>query len=405
MTTETKVDQLIIEEELSAVEAEVIALRRHFHQYPEASLKEYKTIAKIKEELDKIGLSYESVGETGAIATLKGKKGTGKTLVLRADIDALELEDKTTKEYTSKNAGLNHACGHDGHAAALLGATKVLSNLADHFYGTIKFAFQQAEEIGAGAKQFVQGGFLEDVDQVFGLHLDSSVEVGKLVATPGATNASCDIFKIEIDGLSSHVAQPQSGRDALVAAAAVVTELQTIVAREVNPLDPVVVGIGVLRAGTRYNIVANHAVIEGTVRSFSFETREFVLKRVEEIAREIANAHRTEVSTFERYDAAAPLINEKSATLLAQQVASEIVGIENVITDNPKSLGADDFADFLVEAPGIYGRVGTRNLNNKETQYGHHHEKFDIDERGLALATAYHVGYAFSYLNGRAEES
>ncbi|KAF1296924.1 peptidase M20 [Enterococcus sp. JM4C] len=399
MTTAVKIDNQRVEEELDAVKEEVIILRRHFHQYPEASLKEYKTIARIKEELEKIGLAYESVGETGAIATLKSTKGPGKTLILRADIDALELDDETNKEYASKNAGLNHACGHDGHAAALLGAAKVLSCLSDTFTGTIKFAFQQAEEIGAGAKQFVQGGFLEGVDQVFGIHLDSSVEVGKLVATGGATNVSCDIFKIEIEGLSSHVAQPQSGRDALVAAAAVVTELQTIVSREINPLDPVVVGIGVLQAGTRYNIVANQAVIEGTVRSFSFETREYVLNRVEEIANTIAQSHRTKVSKFERYDAAAPLINEEQATQLAQQVAAEIVGIDNVITNNPKSLGADDFADFLAEAPGIYGRVGTRNPENKETQYGHHHEKFDIDERGLALATAYHVRYALAYLD------
>lgn len=395
----TIVDEQVITSELESVKKRVIDLRRHFHQYPEASLKEYETIARIKEELTKIGLPYEPVGETGAIATLIGEKGPGKTLVLRADIDALELEDKTNKEYASKNPGLNHACGHDGHAAALLGAAQVLTNLKREFSGTIKFAFQQAEEIGAGAKQFVKGGFLDGVDQVFGIHLDSGIEVGKLVATQGATNASCDIFKIEIEGFSSHVARPQAGRDALVAAAAVVTELQTIVAREIDPLDPVVVGIGVLKAGTRYNIVASHAVIEGTVRSFSFETREFVLKRVEEIANKVADSHRTKITNFERYDAAAPLINEKQATILAQQGASEIVGIENVITDNPKSLGADDFADFLAKAPGVYGRVGTRNLENEETQYGHHHEKFDIDERGLALATAYHVQYALTYLN------
>lgn len=396
MTTITKQS---IQEEIQQNADAVIELRRHFHQYPEASLKEFETIKKIKEELNKLEIPFEEVGETGVLATIESTKGTGKTIILRADIDALELEDATGKSYQSKNPGLNHACGHDGHAAALLGAAQVLKNHTSDFVGTIKLAFQPAEEIGAGARQFVNGGFVENIDQVFGIHLDSSVPVGKLVATKGPTNASCDIFKIEVEGLSSHVAQPDVGRDALLSAASIVVELQKIAAREVSPLDPVVVGIGVLDAGTRYNIVANHAVIEGTVRAFSHETRAFVLKRIQEIANQVAEAHRTKVSSFHIHDAAGPLINDDTATELAQKVAAQIVGIENVVTNHTKSLGADDFADFLSKAPGVYGRVGTRNLDNPETHYGHHHEKFDIDEAGLALATEFHVNYALAYLN------
>lgn len=395
----TVVTKQSIKAEIQENSDNVIALRRHFHQYPEASLKEFETIKRIKEELEKLAIPYEAVGETGALATITGKKGTGKTILLRADIDALELEDATGKNYQSKNHGLNHACGHDGHAAALLGAAKVLKNHEEDFSGSIKLAFQPAEEIGAGACQFVEGGFVENVDQVFGIHLDSSIPVGKLVATKGATNASCDIFKIEVEGLSSHVAQPNVGRDAVLAAASIVVELQKIAAREVSPLDPVVVGIGVLDAGTRYNIVANHARIEGTVRAFSHETRAFVLKRVEEISEQVAEAHRTKIASFHIHDAAGPLINDDTATELAQEVAADIVGRDNVVTDHTKSLGADDFADFLLKAPGVYGRVGTRNLDNLDTQYGHHHEKFDIDEAGLALATEFHVHYALTYLN------
>lgn len=386
-----------IQDEIQKEKEYIIALRRHFHQYPEASLKEYETIARIKTELDDLGIPYIPIGETGTLATLTGGKGAGKTIVLRADIDALDLPDRTGKEYQSKHDGLNHACGHDGHAAALLGAAKILKQHQDDFAGTIQFAFQPAEEIGAGAKQFVAAGVLENVDQVFGLHLDSSVPVGHLVASPGAANASCDIFTIEVSGKSSHVAQPHNGRDALLAAASIVVELQKIVSREINPLEPVVVGIGRLDAGTRYNIVANHARIEGTVRTFSHETRAFVLQRVEEIAQEIAAAHRTSL-TFEVYDAAAPLINDSKAAKLAQKVAATIVGEDRVITDHPKSLGADDFADFLAQAPGVYGRVGTRNLDNPDTHFGHHHEQFDIDERALPLAAAYHVLYALEYL-------
>lgn len=388
-----------IHHEIQANQDEVVALRRHFHQHPEASLKEFETIKRIKHELTRLSIPFVAVGETGVLGTIEGKKGTGKTILLRGDIDALELEDKTGKSYQSKNSGLNHACGHDGHAAVLLGAAKIIKQHENDFAGTIKLAFQPAEEIGAGACQFVDGGFVEEIDQVFGIHLDSGVPVGQLVATKGATNASCDIFKIEVSGVSSHVAQPEKGRDAVLAAASIVVELQKIAAREVAPLDPVVVGIGVLNAGTRYNIVANHASIEGTVRTFSHETRKFVLQRVEEIAQQVATAHRTEIALFTVYDAAGPLINEETATELAQQVAAGIVGEVNVIKDYPKSLGADDFADFLAKAPGVYARVGTRNVENPDTQYGHHHEKFDIDEAGLALATEYHVNYALTYLN------
>ncbi|GAB2482557.1 amidohydrolase [Alkalibacterium psychrotolerans] len=376
---------------------EVIGLRRYFHQYPEASLKEYETIKRIKQELDKLAIPYESVGETGAIGTIKGKKGPGKTVLLRADIDALELEDAKDKPYKSRNPGLHHACGHDGHTAALLGAAKILKRQEDQFTGTIKLAFQQAEEIGAGARQFVKGGFVEGVDQVFGLHLDSSVPVGKIVSVPGATNASCDIFKIKVHGKSAHAAQPDKGIDALLAAAAITVELQSIVGREVSPLDNVVVAVGVLNAGTRYNIVANQAVLEGTVRTFSHETREHVLAAVKRVAESVAESHRATVE-FENYDAAAPLINAEEPSNRAARIAEEIVGEDNVIRSQPKSLGADDFADFLSKAPGVYARVGTRDLDDSDTWYGHHHEKFDIAEEGLVYATELHVRYALDYL-------
>lgn len=386
-----------IKDQVKEGSEEVIALRRYFHQYPEASLKEYETIKRIKQELEKLEIPFKTVGETGAIGEINGQRGPGKTILLRADIDALELEDAKDKPYKSKHPGLHHACGHDGHTSALLGAAKILNNNRDKFSGIIKIAFQQAEEIGAGARQFVQGGHVEDVDQVFGLHLDSSVPVGKIVSVPGATNASCDIFKIKVHGKSAHAAQPDKGIDALLAAAAITVDLQSIVGREVSPLDNVVVAVGVLNAGTRYNIVANQASIEGTVRTFSHETRDKVLKAVERIANSVAEAHRATVE-FENYDAAAPLINADIPSARAAQVGAAIVGEENVISTQPKSLGADDFADFLAEAPGVYARVGTRNLDDPDTWYGHHHENFDIDERGLAIATELHVRYALDFL-------
>ncbi|MER1954706.1 MAG: amidohydrolase [Desemzia incerta] len=395
MTTLTK---STIKEEIQQGADEVIALRRYFHQHPEPSLKEYETIKRIKQELTKLDIPFESVGETGAIGTIIGGKGPGKTILLRADIDALELPDAKDKPYKSLSPGLHHACGHDGHTAALLGAAKILKNHAADFSGTIKLAFQQAEEIGAGARQFVQGGFVDNVDQVFGIHLSSAVPTGKIEITSGASNASCDIFKINVHGESSHVGKPHLGKDALLSAAAITVELQSIVAREVDPLDQAVVAVGVLNAGTRYNIVANEASLEGTVRTFSHETRRFVLEAVERVAHDVAKAHRTTVD-FENYDAAAPLINDPIAAKRARKVAAQIVGEEQIITDAPKSMGADDFADFLAVAQGVYAFVGTRNLEDPDTWYGHHHENFDIDEKGLAIATELHVNYALDFLN------
>ncbi|MGY3750618.1 amidohydrolase [Vagococcus acidifermentans] len=389
--------QQTLTEAIQAISEDIISWRRHLHQYPEASLKEVETSKYIQNQLKAWGIPFQRVGETGTIAALTGTKGAGKTIVLRADIDALELPDKTGAVYQSKNEGLNHACGHDGHTAALLGALKVLKDHRHTFPGTIKFAFQQAEEIGAGAKHFVQGDFLNDADQVFGIHLASYLPVGQLAATPGAVNASCDIFYITVSGFSSHVSQPHVGRDALLAAASIVVELQKIVAREIDPFDPAVVGIGRLDAGTRYNIVANRARIEGTIRAFSHDTRAFLLKRVEEIANEVAAAHRTTLS-FRVHDAAAPLINHSEPAQRARNVAATIVGADNVVTDQQKSMGADDFADFLAAAPGVYGLVGSRNPDEPRTHFGHHHEQFDIDERSLVLAATYHTLYAIDYL-------
>jgi amidohydrolase len=385
-----------IHEEVTDIYDYIVALRRHFHRHPEPSLKEFETIQRIKEEVEKIDIPYINVGETGILATLTGGKGPGKTILLRADIDALPLPDETGKPYASVNSGFNHACGHDGHTASLLGALKILKERQNTFAGTIQFAFQPAEEIGGGARQFVRGGHIDGIDHVFGIHLQSGTQLGKIVATPGPSNASCDIFKIKVFGKSGHVSRPDLGRDALVSAAAIVTELQTIVAREVRPTDEVVVGIGVLRAGTNYNIIANEAEIEGTVRTFSHEVRAQVLEAVERIAKSVADAHRTTIE-FSNYDAAAPLINDLQAAEHAIRVASDIVGIENVITDSPKSMGADDFADYLAVAPGVYCFVGTQS--GEETAYGHHHEKFDIDEKGLAIATELHVSYALAYLS------
>ena len=374
---------------------EIIELRRYFHQHPEPSLKEYNTSNKIKSLLEQWNIEYEHVGETGILAFIKGNKSGNKTILLRADMDALEMKDRKNVAYRSTKSGLHHACGHDGHTAALLIAAKILKQKQNEFGGNIKFAFQQAEEIGAGARQFVQAGHLSDVDMVFGIHLNTEYPIGSIVLASGARYASCDIFKIHVQGESAHAAKPHLGSDALLSSAHIVVALQSIVSRAVNPLEPAVVSIGVLQAGTRYNVIANDAYIEGTVRALSSESRQKMLFLVEQIARQTAKIHNTDIE-FNNYPAANVLINEEKSTTFAQRVAKQIVN--EVIEHAPPTLGAEDFADFLEKVPGTFAYVGTRNPSDLSTHYPHHHELFDIDERSLLVATQLHIKIAIDFL-------
>lgn len=384
-----------IQEKANNLHDYLVATRRHFHQHPESSLHEYETCVYIQKELQKIGIPFEQVGETGTLAIIKGDKGDGKTILLRADIDALEVADLTGASYASKRPGLNHACGHDSHTAMGLGTARILWELRSEFAGTVKIAFQPAEEIGAGAKQFVASGKVDDIDESFAIHVNSGLPVGTLAVRGGAVNASCDIFKIKVTGLSSHVGKPHWGRDALVAASEIVVALQTIVAREVSPHESAVVGIGKLNAGTRYNIVASNAEIEGTIRAFSHETRAQLKEAVTRIATGIGQTHRCEV-TLDWYDAAAPVINSESLAEVATVVGHQLDTIDTVLTEYSESMGADDFADYLVKKPGVYALLGSQG--GESTAYGHHHEQFDIDERVLAIGVQYEVAYLLARL-------
>lgn len=386
-------------EYLTKNHSQLIAWRRHFHQHPEPSLKEFKTAEKIREILTSLDIPYDTVGETGSLGYIKGTKASGpadRKILLRADIDALEITEQTDHDFPSLNEGIMHACGHDSHTTALLAAADYLSKHTDLFAGTVLLGFQQAEEIGAGAVQFIESGLLKDVDQAFGMHVDPSHEVGVVQAIPGPTMASCDIFTIEVHGKSSHVARPNEGIDALAAGANIVTELQNIVSRLRDPLEPVVVGIGKFNAGTRYNIVANHAKIEGTLRTLSYESREKFLAKIEEIAHSVAAIFNATVE-FSNYPAAAPVINNEEASLRAQKVASQLVGEDKVITQIPPTMGADDMADIMEHIPGVYIKVGTSS--SEATSYGLHHEKFDLDESVLTIMGDLHIQYALDYLN------
>ncbi len=382
----------------------LIGMRRYFHAHPEVSLKEYNTCLKIEEELDKMAVPHKRVGETGVYAWIDGKKaeddctgeasGREKRIVaLRADIDALAMEDLKDVAYRSVNEGVCHACGHDGHTATLLTSAKILKEKETEFSGQVRLFFQQAEEIGAGARQFVSAGLLEGVSRVFGAHVASGLDSGKIALTAGPQNASCDYFKISVTGKGAHVSTPQLGIDAAYIASQIVVNLQSIVARSTNPLETVVVGVGVVRAGTQYNIVAEHAEIEGTTRSFLPEVREFTNRRVREIAEQTARMYGAQVQV-EFKDFAAPLVNDEEAVREVTEVAKKLTAGENIVANYPKALQADDFADYLAAARGMYAFIGTRNSKKPGSGVAHHHGLFDMDEEALLLSCNLYVDYA-----------
>jgi len=370
----------------------LISLRRWFHANPEPSLQEYETCKKIAAELSSYGVEYEYVGETAIAATIKGAK-PGKIIALRADTDALNMDDLKTTPYASKNKGCCHACGHDAHTAALLAAAKVLKEKQDLLCGEVRLFFQPAEEIGQGARLFINAGLMKDVWRVFALHITSRIESGKVSLTPGPQSAGCDYFKIQVTGKGTHVSTPEKGVDALYTAAQIVNNLQSIVSRNTSALDTVVVGVGHLTAGTQYNIVAEHAVLEGTTRTFTHEIREATNNKVCKIATETAALFGA-TATVEFKQFALPLINHAEVAAETYPIAAGIVGAENIITNNEKALGADDFADFLALAPGLYAHVGTRSSSVPNSETSHHHGLFDIDEKALVTCCALYVEFA-----------
>ncbi|MFU7515603.1 M20 metallopeptidase family protein [Clostridium sp. HCS.1] len=375
----------------------IISLRREFHKHPEVSLKEYKTAKRIEEELDKLNIPHKRVGETGVLGIIKGNSESNKVIALRADIDALKVPDDKDVEYKSQNEGYHHACGHDAHTSSLLGAAKILKERANELNGEVRLFFQQAEEIGQGAKIFIKEGALDGVEEILGAHVSSHLDVGQVSVTSGPIAASCDYFKIKVKGKGGHVSVPHLSIDALYIASQIVINLQSIVSRQTDPVDTVVVGVGTITGGTIYNAVAEEVVLEGTTRTFSFETREKTNKNVEKIAKSIGEIYGAEVSV-EFKDYASPLINDEKVSEEVATIANNIVGEDNVITNSPKRLGADDFAEFLLEVPGTYIHVGTRNSGNSNTAAEHHNHLFDVDEEGLLITTNIEVDYVLSKL-------
>ena len=370
-----------INEKLANRYDEVVSWRRYMHQHPELSFKEVKTAEYIKEKLLSFGLEVKTnIGGHGLIGILEGNQA-GKTIALRADFDALPIPDEKEVPYKSQNPGVMHACGHDGHTAALLGTAEALSHFRQQLKGKVIFIFQPAEELPpGGAKFMIEDGVLDGVDYVFGAHLDSQTPLGKITVGEGYQMAAVDKFEIHIQGKGGHGARPHEAIDSIVIGSDIISSLQKIVSRGVNPLQSAVVTIGVFQSGTAFNVIADKAKIEGTVRTFDGEVRKQVEKQIYSIVEGITTAFGA-TFTIDYLNGYPALYNHQAETETVRALLAEQFSEENIV-DMQQSMGAEDFSYFLLERPGTYFRVGSQN-EDEATHYPHHHPKFDIDERAL----------------------
>jgi len=375
-------------------------LRREFHQYPELAFHEFKTSERVTKELRKLRMPVKTgVAKTGVVGLLTGKK-KGKTVALRADMDALPIEEKTNLPFKSKNKGVMHACGHDVHTACLIGAAAILSQLKDELNGNVKFIFQPSEEVlPGGAKPMIEAGVLEKprVSGIFGLHIEPGIPSGKIGVKDGPFMAQVDDFDITIYGSSGHGARPHHGVDAIVVASQVILALQTIPARKIDPVEPVVVSVGKIEGGTARNIICDRVSLKGTARSLSRE----VARKIPSLMKSItAGVVKSAGASFEfQYFPGYPvLINHPRETDLARETVAKLFGRKALYEIKRPEMGAEDFSYFLRKLPGTFLRLGIRNTK-KGAIYPWHHPKFTVDEDVIGMGTALLAGVAFDFLN------
>ncbi|MDT1995976.1 M20 family metallopeptidase [Carnobacterium divergens] len=377
-------------------EEEMIAFRRDLHQHPELQWEEFRTTQKVADEMDKLGIPYRKTVPTGLIAELVGGK-PGKTVALRADMDALPVQELNEGlAYKSLEDGKMHACGHDAHTAMLVTAAKALKEIQSDIKGTIRFIFQPSEENAKGAKAMVEQGAVEGVDNVFGIHIWSQMPSGKVSCVVGSSFASADIFTIDFTGRGGHGAMPDACIDATMVASAFVMNVQAIVSRETHPLDPVVVTIGRMDVGTRFNVIAENARLEGTVRCFSIETRERVKKAIKRYAEHTALTYGATAAVDYQYGTL-PVVNDEKDALFAQKIIQDSFG-EDALLQEPPTTGGEDFSYFTEHTPGCFALVGCGNPD-KDTEWAHHHGKFNVDEDAMKMGAEMYAQYAYNYLN------
>jgi len=363
------------------LEARAIGWRRHLHANPELSFEEHETSAFVEETLRSFGsLEIERPVGTAVVARLRGPR-PGRTVALRADIDALPILEENQVSYASTRPGVMHACGHDGHTAMLLGAAQLLVERREQLAGEVVFVFQHAEELPpGGARAIVESGVLEGVDLIAGVHLLSNLDTGHVSAVPGAVMAAADLFTLDILGSGGHGAFPHECIDPVAVAAQVITSLQQIVSRETDPFDSVVISVTTLEAGTARNVIPGSARIGGTVRTLSLARREEVRDAMERVIAGVTSAHRA-TYRFDYEVGYDPVINDRDASALLQRAVVAELG-ESALVEVQPVMGGEDFSAYGSVAPAVFFWIGSAN-EALGTTFPHHHPRFDIDEAAL----------------------
>ena len=373
--------------EIRALQPQLVEWRRQIHQKPELGFQEKITAEFISQKLQNWGIEHQvGIAQTGIVAIIKGEKSApGKVLAIRADMDALPIQELNEVPYCSQRDGIMHACGHDGHTAIALGTAYYLHQHRQELNGTVKIIFQPAEEGPGGAKPMIAAGVLNnpDVDAIIGLHLWNNLPLGTVGVRPGALMAAVELFRCTIFGKGGHGAIPHQTVDSLVVAAQIVSALQTIVSRNINPLDSAVVTVGELHAGTAVNVIADTAKMGGTVRYFNPDLAGFFKERIEKIIAGICQSHGAnyDLDYIHLYP---PVINDADIAALVRSVAEEVIEIPIGVFSECQTMGGEDMSFFLQEVPGCYFFLGSANAE-KKLDYPHHHPRFDFDETALPM--------------------
>ncbi len=368
---------------------EVIALRRDFHMHPELGFEEHRTSGIVEDYLRDLGLDVRRMAGTGVVAELNN--GGKRRIALRADMDALPIQEENDMPYRSRIPGRMHACGHDAHTAMLLVAAKILSGM--DFEGKIRFIFQPAEEGLNGALRMVEDGAIEGVDAILGIHVWADLPSGQIAISPGPVLANVDRFLIKVIGQGGHGASPHQTRDPIVAAASIVMGLQTIVSRNVKPLESAVVTVGRISGGTAFNIIPEEVILEGTARSFDEEIHSILEERVIEISQRMAESLgcHTDVD-FQRLNYAT--VNDETLANVCREVASEFMQV----VEQERNMGGEDFSEYSRRIPGLFAFLGIRN-EEKGIVHPHHSPKFDVDEDALIYGVAFEVKASVALLD------
>ena len=372
----------------------VVELRRDFHMHPELAYEEVRTSSVVEKELRKLGFKTVRAARTGVIGVLEGEK-SGPVVALRADMDALPVNELNDVPYKSRIPGKMHACGHDAHTAMLLGAAHILADVRSRLKGKVKLVFQPAEEGGLGAKKIVEDGHIDDVSAVFGMHVWIELPSGTIGIRKGPFLASADAFKIVVKGKGGHGASPHTARDPIAAILDVGNAIYRIISREVDPLEPAVISITRIEAGTTYNVIPEEAMLMGTIRTFNEDVRNYIVRRMKEIVEGYTKSLGLKADLQLEMEYNPPTINNPELADFAKRVL-EPLNIAKIVEPKP-TMGAEDFAFYAKKVPSLFIALGIRN-EKKGIIYPHHNPRFDVDEDVLWIGTAVYAVLAYTYL-------